>query len=57
MLFLIALFQAFDNLLQKLHKYVPSGASVADLYAGAGVIGLSLAAAKKCRQEWDVRNT
>ncbi|XVF57795.1 hypothetical protein PTKIN_Ptkin07bG0010700 [Pterospermum kingtungense] len=41
--------RAFDNLLRKLHKYVPYGASVADLYAGAGVIGLSLAAARKCR--------
>ncbi|XP_021299000.1 uncharacterized protein LOC110427742 isoform X2 [Herrania umbratica] len=41
--------RAFDNLLRKLHKYVPYGASVADLYAGAGVIGLSLAANKKCR--------
>ncbi|KAE8680874.1 putative LRR receptor-like serine/threonine-protein kinase [Hibiscus syriacus] len=39
--------RAFDNLLRKLHKYVPFGASVADLYAGAGVIGLSLAATKK----------
>ncbi|XP_022750474.1 uncharacterized protein LOC111299522 isoform X2 [Durio zibethinus] len=41
--------RAFDNLLRKLHKYVPYAASVADLYAGAGVIGLSLAATKKCR--------
>ncbi|KAF1883713.1 hypothetical protein Lal_00012630 [Lupinus albus] len=39
--------QAFDALLKKLHKYVPYGSSVADLYAGAGVIGLSLAAARK----------
>lgn len=44
------LFQAFDILLRKLQKYVPYGASVTDLYAGAGVIGLSLAAARKCRQ-------
>ena len=44
-------FQAFDILLRKLQKYVPFGASVADLYAGAGVIGLSLAATRKCRQE------
>lgn len=44
-------FQAFDSLLRKLQKYVPFGASVADLYAGAGVIGLSLAASRKCRQE------
>ncbi|XP_022928300.1 uncharacterized protein LOC111435166 [Cucurbita moschata] len=41
--------QAFDSLLRKLQKYVPYGASVADLYAGAGVIGLSLAATRKCR--------
>lgn len=41
--------RAFDILLQKLHKYVPHGASVADLYAGAGAIGLSLAATRKCR--------
>ncbi|OMO92971.1 hypothetical protein COLO4_17186 [Corchorus olitorius] len=41
--------RAFDNLLRKLHKYVPYGASVADLYAGAGVIGISLAANRKCR--------
>ncbi|KAL1352697.1 hypothetical protein AAHE18_06G186600 [Arachis hypogaea] len=40
---------AFDVLLRKLQKYVPHGASVADLYAGAGVIGLSLAATRKCR--------
>ncbi|XP_062024492.1 uncharacterized protein LOC133740551 [Rosa rugosa] len=30
-------------------RYVPLGASVADLYAGAGVIRLSLAATRKCR--------
>ncbi|KAM7506503.1 hypothetical protein LguiA_016956 [Lonicera macranthoides] len=41
--------RAFDSLLRKLHKYVPIGASVADLYAGAGVIGLSLAATRKCK--------
>ncbi|XP_060187098.1 uncharacterized protein LOC132616593 [Lycium barbarum] len=41
--------RAFDSLLRKLHKYVPQGASVVDLYAGAGVIGLSLAFARKCR--------
>ncbi|KAI3690779.1 hypothetical protein L2E82_48986 [Cichorium intybus] len=43
--------EAFDSLLQKLHKYVPLGASVTDLYAGAGVIGLSLASTGKCRKE------
>ncbi|XP_059669978.1 uncharacterized protein LOC132315655 [Cornus florida] len=41
--------RAFDSLLQKLQKNVPFGASVADLYAGAGVIGLSLASTRKCR--------
>ncbi|GAV64284.1 Cons_hypoth95 domain-containing protein [Cephalotus follicularis] len=41
--------RAFDILLRNLHKHVPYGASVADLYAGAGVIGLSLAASRKCR--------
>nr|GLL26715.1 uncharacterized protein LOC109158177 [Ipomoea trifida] len=40
--------RAFDSLLRKLHKYVPYGASVVDLYAGAGVIGLSLASTRKC---------
>ncbi|KAI3751891.1 hypothetical protein L2E82_22983 [Cichorium intybus] len=29
--------QSFDSLLQKLDKYVPLGASVTDLHAGAGV--------------------
>ncbi|KAF8378103.1 hypothetical protein HHK36_029439 [Tetracentron sinense] len=33
--------RSFDSLLRKLQKHVPYGASVADLYAGAGVIGLS----------------
>ncbi|KAL8474857.1 hypothetical protein ACS0TY_031323 [Phlomoides rotata] len=41
--------RAFNSLLHKLQKYVPNGASVVDLYAGAGVIGLSLAATRKCR--------
>lgn len=41
--------RAFDALLRKLQKYVPYGASVADLYAGAGAIGLSLAVSRKCR--------
>ncbi|XP_073152461.1 uncharacterized protein [Henckelia pumila] len=40
--------QAFDALLHRLQKYVRMGASVVDLYAGAGVIGLSLAATRKC---------
>ncbi|KHN24329.1 Putative RNA methyltransferase pc1998 [Glycine soja] len=42
--------QAFDALLRKLQKYVPYESAVADLYAGAGVIGLSLATTRKCRQ-------
>ncbi|KAF5190660.1 23S rRNA (uracil-C(5))-methyltransferase RlmCD [Thalictrum thalictroides] len=41
--------RAFDSLLRKLHTYVPYGASITDLYAGAGVIGLSLAVSRKCR--------
>ncbi|XP_050231217.1 uncharacterized protein LOC126680203 [Mercurialis annua] len=41
--------RAFDALLRKLQKFVPFGTSVTDLYAGAGVIGLSLAASRKCR--------
>ncbi|KZV57689.1 hypothetical protein F511_03149 [Dorcoceras hygrometricum] len=41
--------RAFDSLLHRLQKYVRIGASVVDLYAGAGVIGLSLAATRKCR--------
>ncbi|XP_006646617.2 uncharacterized RNA methyltransferase pc1998 isoform X1 [Oryza brachyantha] len=40
---------SFNALLHKLHKYVPRGSTVVDLYSGAGVIGLSLAASKKCR--------
>ncbi|VVA26777.1 PREDICTED: 23S rRNA [Prunus dulcis] len=41
--------RAFDTLLRKLQRYVPQGSSVADLYAGAGAIGLSLAVTRKCR--------
>ncbi|KAH1150142.1 hypothetical protein GLYMA_16G057700v4 [Glycine max] len=41
--------RAFDALLRRLQKYVPYESDVADLYAGAGVIGLSLAATRKCR--------
>ncbi|GKC51336.1 uncharacterized RNA methyltransferase [Tanacetum coccineum] len=43
--------RAFDSLLQKLHKYVPLGASVTDLYAGARVIGLPFASTRKCRKD------
>ncbi|PKA54892.1 hypothetical protein AXF42_Ash000727 [Apostasia shenzhenica] len=46
--------QAFNSLLRKLQKYVPYGSSVVDLYAGAGAIGLSLAATRKCRQEQSI---
>ncbi|XP_021749515.1 uncharacterized protein LOC110715259 [Chenopodium quinoa] len=42
--------RAFDSLLRKLHKYVPYGSAVTDLYGGAGVIGLSLAVAKKMQK-------
>ncbi|XP_030484556.2 uncharacterized protein LOC115701010 [Cannabis sativa] len=41
--------RAFNLLLQKLQKYVPYESSVTDLYAGAGAIGISLAASRKCR--------
>lgn len=41
--------QTFNSLLRKLHKYVPYGSSVIDLYSGAGVIGLSVAYTRKCR--------
>uniref|UniRef100_A0A6V7QTC9 Methyltransferase small domain-containing protein n=1 Tax=Ananas comosus var. bracteatus TaxID=296719 RepID=A0A6V7QTC9_ANACO len=41
--------QAFCSLLRKLQKYVPRGSSVVDLYSGAGAIGLSVAATRKCR--------
>ncbi|KAJ3678281.1 hypothetical protein LUZ60_002084 [Juncus effusus] len=41
--------QAFSSLLRKLQNYVPKGSSVVDLYSGAGTIGLSVAATRKCR--------
>ncbi|KAF3337167.1 RNA methyltransferase [Carex littledalei] len=41
--------QAFNSLLRKVQNYVPKGSSVVDLYSGSGVIGLSVAAARKCR--------
>ncbi|XP_051227819.1 uncharacterized protein [Lolium perenne] len=40
---------SFNSLLHKLIKYVPRGSTVVDLYSGAGVIGLALAASRKCR--------
>lgn len=40
---------SFNSLLHKLNKYVPRSSTVVDLYSGAGVIGLSVAASRKCR--------
>ncbi|KAJ7541776.1 hypothetical protein O6H91_10G075800 [Diphasiastrum complanatum] len=40
---------AFHALLRSLQKFVHKGAAVVDLYAGVGVIGLSLAATRNCR--------
>jgi len=40
---------SFNSLLHKLNKYVPRGSTVVDMYSGAGVIGLSVAASRKCR--------
>uniref|UniRef100_M8C8E9 Methyltransferase small domain-containing protein n=1 Tax=Aegilops tauschii TaxID=37682 RepID=M8C8E9_AEGTA len=40
---------SFNSLLHKLIKYVPRGSTVVDLYSGAGVIGLAIAASRKCR--------
>jgi len=37
---------AYDKLLASIQKDVPAGSSVAELYAGAGAIGLSLAASQ-----------
>ncbi|EMS67531.1 hypothetical protein TRIUR3_27776 [Triticum urartu] len=39
---------SFNSLLHKLIKYVPRGSTVVDLYSGAGVIGLAIAASRKC---------
>lgn len=41
--------EAFNSLLYKLGKYVNHGSSVVELYAGVGIIGLSLASRRKCR--------
>jgi tRNA/tmRNA/rRNA uracil-C5-methylase (TrmA/RlmC/RlmD family) len=41
--------QAFNSLIYKLCKYVKHGSSVVELYAGVGIIGLSLASSRKCR--------
>jgi tRNA/tmRNA/rRNA uracil-C5-methylase (TrmA/RlmC/RlmD family) len=45
----VSVLQSFNSLLHKLIKYVPRGSTVVDLYSGAGVIGLALAASRKCR--------
>lgn len=41
--FVQANYAAFDALLRRLHPHVPSGSRVAELYAGSGAIGLSIA--------------
>ncbi|GAQ86573.1 S-adenosyl-L-methionine-dependent methyltransferases superfamily protein [Klebsormidium nitens] len=41
--------QMFDRLLLKLQKAVKKGSSVTELYAGAGAIGLSVAATRQCK--------
>ncbi|GLJ47770.1 hypothetical protein SUGI_1008990 [Cryptomeria japonica] len=41
--------QAFTSMLYKLCKYVKRGSAVVELYAGVGIIGLCLAANRKCR--------
>ncbi|KAL5973036.1 hypothetical protein ACLOJK_039843 [Asimina triloba] len=46
---------AFDSLLRKLQTNIPYGASIVDIYAGAGIIGLSLAFKRKCRQVLSVK--
>jgi tRNA/tmRNA/rRNA uracil-C5-methylase (TrmA/RlmC/RlmD family) len=42
-------FGAMDAALAEIARHVPPGAAVADLHAGVGVIGLSLAATRGCR--------
>ncbi|CAM6119504.1 unnamed protein product [Calypogeia fissa] len=41
--------QAFEALLRKLQTHVRRGSAVVELYAGVGVIGISLAATRGCR--------
>lgn len=41
--------QAFESLLRKLQKFVKPGKAVVELYAGSGIIGLSLAVNCACR--------
>ena len=44
--------QSFEHLLTRLHRSVPRGSSVTELYAGGGVIGLTLASG---RASWRVK--
>ncbi|CAI7899180.1 unnamed protein product, partial [Closterium sp. NIES-53] len=41
-------YKAFDLMLKHLHSLIPRRSSVVELYAGAGAIGLSLAATTQC---------
>lgn len=41
--------QGYELLLRLLRRCVPHGASVTELYAGAGIVGISLAATRACR--------
>lgn len=41
--------EAFESLLRKLQKFVKPGKAVVELYAGSGIIGLSLIATRACR--------
>lgn len=43
-------YKAFEVLLSRLHRGVPRGSSVTELYAGTGVIGLTLAQSRNCRR-------
>ncbi|KAH7440508.1 hypothetical protein KP509_04G110700 [Ceratopteris richardii] len=40
---------AFESMLRQMQKYVKPGKSIVELYAGSGIIGLSLAATCACR--------
>ncbi|MCO5558672.1 hypothetical protein L7F22_012258 [Adiantum nelumboides] len=41
--------QVFESMLRKVQKFVKPGKAVVELYAGSGIIGLSLAATCACR--------
>lgn len=41
--------QGYELLLRLLRRCVPHKASVTELYAGAGIVGISLAATRECR--------